>query len=53
MNGKKAKKIRKVVYGKDGSTRDRHYKVNERTGAVEDVGKRGEYQRTKKNSNLE
>ena len=48
MNEKRAKKIRKAIYGKDGSTRDRDYKVNQRTGTVEDAGKRGEYQRAKK-----
>jgi hypothetical protein len=48
MNAKKAKKIRKAIFGKDGSCRTRDYKVNERTGTIVDVGKRGEYQQAKK-----
>ncbi len=48
MNEKKVKKLRKVVYGKDGSHKVREYKVNQRTGVLTDVGKRGEYQKAKK-----
>lgn len=47
MNGKKAKKIRKAVYGKD-SQKVRDYKVNQKTGTITDAGKRGEYQKAKK-----
>ena len=48
MNEKKVKKLRKAVYGKDGSHKVREYKVNQRTGVLTDVGKRGEYQKAKK-----
>ncbi len=48
MNAKKAKKLRKEIYGKDGATRDRDYKINQRTGQLVDVGKRAEYQQKKK-----
>lgn len=48
MNEKKAKRIRKIIYGKDGSFKVRVYKINEKTGEVTDVGKRGEYQKAKK-----
>ena len=47
MNEKKAKKLRKEIYGKD-SIREREYKVHERTGVIIDVGKRGKYQRAKR-----
>ncbi len=47
MNAKKAKKLRKKIYGKD-ATRDRDYKINQRTGQLVDVGKRAEYQQAKK-----
>lgn len=49
MNEKKVKKLRKEIYGKDGSNKVRDYKVNQRTGVLTDVGKRGEYQKAKKN----
>jgi hypothetical protein len=49
MNEKKAKKIRKVIYGK-GSHKVRDYKVDQKTGMLVDVGKRGEYQRAKRNN---
>jgi hypothetical protein len=48
MNEKKAKKLRKEIYGKDGSHKVREYKVNQRTGMLVDVGKRKQYQEAKK-----
>lgn len=48
MNEKKVKKLRKEIYGKDGSYKVRDYKVNQRTGVLADVGKRGEYQKAKR-----
>ena len=49
MNAKKAKKLRKEIYGKDGSSRDRDYKIDQRTGQLVDAGKRKQYQEAKKN----
>ena len=47
MNAKKVKKLRKEIYGKD-SSREREYKVYEKTGVIIDTGRRGKYQRAKR-----
>lgn len=47
MNGKKAKQLRKKVYGNDFSPKHREYKrlIN---GAIVNTGKRDEYQNLKR-----
>ena len=46
MNDKKAKKLRKEIYGKD-SIKERSYKIKPKTGEIIADGKRREYQRIK------
>jgi hypothetical protein len=46
MNGKKAKEIRREIYGRDMSQRDRRYRVIGRT--LLDVGLRRKYQDLKR-----
>ena len=46
MRGKKAKKIRSVVYG-DYSTKTRAYR-RKPDGSIVDFGRRGEYQKFKR-----
>jgi len=48
MNGKKAKKIRKKVYGEDGSPRFRKYADNTRKGGRMADPQRRIYQQMKK-----
>lgn len=47
MSGKKAKALRKIVYGNDFSFRTRNYKIGS-NGASVSTGKRREYQSLKK-----
>lgn len=48
MRGKKAKQLRKVIYGEDLSHNERKYMLKKATGQIIDVGLRGKYQSLKK-----
>ena len=48
MRGKKAKALRKQIYGSEFSFRVREYMRNEKTGTIFCVGKRKEYQSLKR-----
>jgi len=48
MRGTVCKRLRKAIYGDSMSPKVREYRRNARTGAVENVGLRADYQRAKK-----
>lgn len=50
MRGKKAKKLRKTVYGSDFSPRERRYVKEIKTKTIRNIGKRKQYQELKKES---
>lgn len=50
MNGRKSKRIRKLVFGKDGSHRVRDYFRNPITGKITGGHLRGMYQRLKRDA---
>ncbi len=48
MNQRVAKRIRKRIYGPDGSIRAREYVIDEKTGQIINLGMRRMYQDAKK-----
>ena len=50
MRGKKAKALRRKVYGTDFSPRVRRYIKNNKTGTVSCIERRQQYQQLKKES---
>lgn len=53
MSGKKAKALRKQVYGNEFSFRVREYMKNTKTGTIFCIGKRKEYQSLKRRYRVE
>ncbi len=47
MSGKKAKELRRKIYG-GHSHKDRKYIINKETGQIRGIGKRDIYQKAKK-----
>jgi len=48
MRGKKAKELRKEIYGTDFSPKERKYIRNSKTGVIRCIGRRQQYQQSKK-----